>query len=766
MNRLVAALGTPEERAQCLRHCHLTQPRAGQVAPWPDWLAPEVVLAYQTMGIDQPWRHQVSAMEAIHAGRHTVLATGTGSGKSLALWAPVLSDLSDAGPLGSVSTLRERPAALYLAPTKALAADQLTALSLVLRAGGLDEVPIGTCDGDASFEARDFAAAQAAVVLTNPDYLHFALLPGHHRWSRLLRALRYVFVDELHAYRGLSGAHVAMVLRRLRRLARHYGSDPVFLLASATVAEPAESAARLVGLDVGAVAAVTEDWAAAGARTQVVYQPMVQGQDGTWQPGSASQAAARLAADLAEVGARTVVFVRSRFAAEAVAATTRRLVSGSASRRIATYRGGYLAHERRALETQLRDGTLRVVVATSALELGIDVAGLDAVITVGWPGTRVALAQQAGRTGRAGADGLSVWVAGSDPLDSYLVDHPAALFEAPLEASVFDPANPYVLAPHLCAAAGELPLTGLDQDLFGSGMDQVLEQLATQGVLRRRASGWHWVLPDAPSNLTDLRGAGGAPVELVESATGRVLGTVDQARAPATVHPGAVYLHQGEAFLVESLDLDVGLAALKAATVPYTTLAISQRQLRVIETLDHQADPAAAWHYGQVEVVSQVVGYQRIGSNGQGKLGSIPLELPPQHLRTTAAWCVPTPSALEPIPTELLPGALHAAEHAAIGLLPLLAACDRWDLGGWSTPDHPQTSGPTFFIYDGVPGGAGLAQRGFERRAELLEATHSRLITCSCQDGCPSCIQSPKCGNANQILSKAGAIDLLTALLG
>jgi len=704
-------------------------------------------------------------MEAIRVGRHTVVATGTGSGKSLAVWAPVLSELSDAGPLGVVSALRERPCAIYLAPTKALAADQLAALRAVLRAGDLDQAMVATCDGDSSYLARDHAANQAAAVLTNPDYLHFALLPRHRRWSRLLHSLRYVIVDEFHAYRGLSGAHVAMVLRRLRRLARHYGAEPVFLLASATLADPAESTARLVGLPVGEVAAVVDDQAAAGERTQVVFKPMVAGEDGEWVRGSASGAAARLAADLAEVGARTVVFVRSRFTAEAVAEATRRLVDGPARHRIATYRGGYLAEERRALEAQLRDGTLRVVVATSALELGIDVAGLDAVITVGWPGTRVALAQQAGRAGRAGTDGLSIWVAGNDPLDSYLVDHPKALRGAPLEASVFDPSNPYVLAPHLCAAAGELPLTEADQAMFGPAMDPVVKELAKTGALRQRASGWHWVLPDTPTNLTDLRGAGGAPVQLVESATGRVLGTVDQTRAPAAVHPGAVYLHQGESFEVETLDLADGVATLKTANPPYTTMAISQASVRLIETIDSQADSTATWHYGRVEVIRQVTGYQRLGSGGQGKLGSFPLDLPAQTLQTTGAWCLPGAEALARVPVDLLPGALHAAEHAAIGLLPLLAACDRWDLGGLSTLDHPETGGPTVFIHDGVPGGAGLARRGFERRLELIQATHARLVACPCEEGCPSCIQSPKCGNANQILSKAGASDLLAGLL-
>ncbi|MCL1898024.1 MAG: DEAD/DEAH box helicase, partial [Micrococcales bacterium] len=403
MNRLVAALGTAQDRQVSLVHSRLTPATTGVLASWPDWIDPAVAAAYHKMGITQPWQHQAQAMEAIEQGQHLVIATGTGSGKSLALWAPVLSDLAQPSPLGQISAVRDKSTALYLAPTKALGADQLSGLRQLLAAGDLSRVPVSSCDGDSNWAERDVAAGQALAVLTNPDFLHYSLLPRHQRWIRLLRSLRYVIVDELHAYRGLSGAHVGMVLRRLRRLAQHLGADPQFLFASATLAEPAAAAARMAGLSLDEVTAVTDDFAAAGTRTQLVWKPMNQGKDGSWRRTSANQAAAQLAAGLTDVGARSVVFVTSRFAAESVAGATRRLGNGPASNRVATYRGGYLASERRAIEAGLRDGSLLTVVATSALELGIDVAGLDAVITAGWPGTRVALTQQAGRAGRAGA---------------------------------------------------------------------------------------------------------------------------------------------------------------------------------------------------------------------------------------------------------------------------------------------------------------------------------------------------------------------------
>ncbi|MDR1798582.1 MAG: DEAD/DEAH box helicase, partial [Bifidobacteriaceae bacterium] len=603
MNRLIAALAPPERRQRCITHVETTPAGAGAHAPWPAWLPQELIQAYGTLGVDRPWAHQTAAMDQAWAGRHTVIATSTGSGKSLALWAPVLSVIGEPPEYGSLADLRHRPTALYLAPTKALAADQLAALQAVIKAGALDEdVTAATCDGDTPREARRWVQGHANALLTNPDYLHFALLPGHTYWGAFLRGLRYVIVDELHAYRGVMGAHVALVLRRLRRLAWHYGGDPVFLFASATVSDPAVAAGRLIGVAPQDIAVIDHDTSAHGEQTLVLWKPPTLDADEADDTEAASRKppangqpkhpgtrlgapteAARLLANLTEVGARTVAFVRSRYSAESVAESARKRLQGQAAGRIATYRGGYLAEERRDLETRLRNGSLLAVVSTSALELGIDISGLDAVLIAGWPGTRVALRQQAGRAGRAGADGLAVWIAGLNPLDTYVVDHPQAVIGAPLEATVFDPSNPYVLAPHLAAAAAELPLDKPGLELFGPQAGGVIGQLEAMGALKLRGTRWFWVLPDPATHLTDLRGAGGATIQVVEQATGRVLGTVDQARAPATVHPGAVYLHQGESFVVEELDIDGGLAAVKAAQPRYRTMPLDQTAVTVVE---------------------------------------------------------------------------------------------------------------------------------------------------------------------------------------
>ncbi|MDR0365379.1 MAG: DEAD/DEAH box helicase, partial [Bifidobacteriaceae bacterium] len=498
VNRLVAALGEDEERARCVTHVAVTGANPGQRAPWPDWLPEWLTSGYGSLGVDRPWAHQVRFMEQARDS-HAVIATSTGSGKSLALWAPVLSALDEPFELGRIDQVRARPGAIYLAPTKALAADQFTALRALFAASEVEGIEVAVCDGDTPTAARRWLRYNVDVVLTNPDYLHFGLLPGHTGWAGLLRGLRYVLIDELHAYRGVMGAHVAWVIRRLRRLARHYGADPIFLAASATVSEPAETLARLIGESPEAVTAVTEDTAARGDQTFVMWRPAPfdsdeadtlaatgkakaaagKGRRGIGGPRrSAAAETARLLAALTDVGARSVAFVRSRFAAETVADSARAIVGEPLAARIATYRGGYLAEERRGLEERLRDGSLLGLVATSALELGIDVSGLDAVLIASWPGTRVALKQRAGRAGRAGADGLAVWIAGTDPLDSYLVEHPDSVLGPPLEACVFDPSNAYVSAPHLAAATAELPLHVDELAALDPGAAAVMDSLA------------------------------------------------------------------------------------------------------------------------------------------------------------------------------------------------------------------------------------------------------------------------------------------------
>lgn len=793
---VLLAGGRRAERATHVRHLPAREGRRGA---WPAWADADLVRGYRALGIEAPWQHQVQAAQAARDGRHTVLATSTGSGKSLAYWLPALTAVRErraAGTLdpGRIETAQRRAGVLYLCPTKALAADQLAALERLLAAAQVRDVRVAQCDGDTSQDERRWIRDHADVVLTNPDFLHFSLLPQHQRWSRLLASLQYVVLDECHAFRGVFGAHVALVLRRLRRLAEAYGASPVFVLASATTADPAASAARLLGVDPDEVEAVTDDASPAGRKTVVLWQPpelpgrgpdsgapwasLLPDEDPWATPGepedrprrTATAEIADLLADLVAHGARSLAFTRSRRAAESVATTTREHVGAldpALRGAVQAYRGGYLPEERRGLERAIRDGSLRALATTNALELGVDISGLDAVLIAGWPGTRVSFWQQAGRAGRAGADGLVALVAREDPLDTYLVHHPEAVLDAPVEATTFDPGNPYVLAPHLCAAAAERPVRADELALFGPRATAVLEDLTEHGVLRRRASGWYWTHAEPASRLTDLRGAGGDPVRVVESGTGRVLGTVDAASSDATLHPGAVYVHQGATFVVDDLHAADHVALVTRREVDYGTWARWLTTTAVVDVRDERAWGPVAWHLGTVDVTSQVLGFQRKHLPDLQVLGYEDLELPPRTLRTTSVWWTVPASVLEEagVTLEALPGALHAAEHASIGLLPLLATCDRWDLGGLSTALHPDTGEATVFVHDAHPGGAGFAERGFELGATWLAATRDAIAACACANGCPACVQSPKCGNANNPLDKAAALRLLDAVL-
>jgi DEAD/DEAH box helicase domain-containing protein len=758
VERLVA---TPA-RAERVLHVRTVPPRAGECGPWPAWADDDVVAAFRRNGIEQPWTHQLQAAEAAHRGRHVALSTGTASGKSLAYLLPALTAVA----AGSRAANGRGATALYLAPTKALAADQLAAVSALAVPG----VRPAAYDGDTPVEERRWAREHAGLVLTNPDMLHHAVLPGHARWSSFLRALSYVVVDEAHHYRGVFGSNVALVLRRLRRVAARYGSEPVFVLASATTGDPAGTARALTGLEALVVA---QDASPRGRTHFVLWEPPLRpggGENGAPTRRTAVAEGAELLADLVAEGTSTIAFVPSRRGAEAVAAGARRLldeVAPGVGDRVAAYRGGYLPEERRALEADLREGRLLGLASTNALELGIDVAGLDAVLICGWPGRRSSLWQQAGRAGRRGADALAVLVARDDPLDTYLVHHPEAVFDAEVEATVLDPGNPYVLAPHLCAAAAELPLTDADLPLFGPQARPLLDALVDRGALRRRPAGWYWTRTDRAAGLADLRGTGGEPVRIVEHETGRVVGTVDPDASHHAAHPGAVYVHQGTVWRVRSLDLDTHVALVEAA--PGEDLVTQAREIsdvRVLAVRDVTSWGPASLQVGSVEVTSQVVGYVMRDLRSGRVLGQSPLDLPARTLRTTSVWWTLPP---ELVPAGLaaggLPGALHAAEHAAIGMLPLVATCDRWDVGGLSTALHPDTGLPTVFVHDAHPGGAGFADRGYRAAVRWLRATRAVLGDCPCEAGCPSCVQSPKCGNGNDPLDKAGAALVLDALL-
>ncbi|MFF5209986.1 DEAD/DEAH box helicase [Streptosporangium sp. NPDC000396] len=756
---LTYLLGVPARRERVTHVEHVPARQAGQVR-WPDWVDERLVTRWANQGISGLWPHQAKTAELVHRGQNVIIATGTASGKSLSYLVPAVSSVLDGGTI------------LYLTPTKALAADQLRALNDL----DVPELRAATFDGDTSFEERDWVRKHANYVLTNPDMLHRTLLPRHAQWSAFWRRLRMVVVDECHGYRGVFGSHVAQILRRLRRICARYGSSPVFLLSSATASEPTTFGMRLTGLQM---AEVTTDASPRGAITIALWEPPLtdlRGEGGAPLRRPATAESADLLADLVMADIRTLAFVRSRRAAESVALNTRAKLQdlvfeaeapADLPDRVAAYRAGYLAEDRRRLEKEFRSGSLLGLATTNALELGVDVSGLDAVLIAGWPGTRASLWQQAGRAGRAGQDALAVLIARDDPLDTYLVHHPEALFGRPVEAIVLDPDNPYVLGPHLCAAAAEIPLTQDDLEVFGPATKEVLAGLVEGGMLRERAAGWFWTKRERATDLADIRGAGNAPIQVVEASTGQLLGTVDEPSAHTTVHTGAVYVHQGETFLVVELDLEMGVALVEAGAPDYTTFARDITDISVLESLRSQPLGPGELHFGSVEVTRQVVSYLKRRAQSGELLGDEPLELPPRTLRTRAVWWTLPTSAIAPLAEDGLDlgGAAHAAEHASIGLLPLFATCDRWDIGGVSTELHPDTGRLTVFVYDGHEGGAGFAERGYARALDWLTATREAIASCECERGCPSCIQSPKCGNGNEPLDKAGALQLLAVLL-
>jgi DEAD/DEAH box helicase domain-containing protein len=762
-------LAAGADRSVRITHTEHVPARVGRHASWPDAIRPEVVAAITAAGIGRPWEHQAVAAGHAARGESVVVATGTASGKSLAYLAPVLSALLDGAGSGRGASAGRGATALYLAPTKALAADQRRAVSALA-------APLGTAvrpavyDGDTPFEEREWVRRHATYVLTNPDMLHRGILPAHARWASFLRGLRYVVIDECHTYRGVFGSHVAQVLRRLRRVCARYGAEPVFVLASATAADPGRTATLLTGVPV---AEVTEDTSPRGELAFALWEPPLtelSGEHGAPVRRTATAESAELLTDLVLQGVRTVAFVRSRRGAELVALIAQeRLaeIDASLPARVAAYRGGYLPEERRALERDLHSGRLLGLASTPALELGVDVSGLDAVLLAGYPGTRASLWQQAGRAGRTGQGALAVMVGRDDPLDTYLVHHPEAIFERPVESTVLDPDNPYVLAPHLCAAAAELPLTDDDLALFGPEAAALVPQLEKRGLLRRRAGGWYWTRRERAADLTDIRGEGGRPVQVVEAATGRLLGTVDASSAHTAVHDGAVHLHQGRTYLVRHLDLDDAVALVERADPPYSTMARDTTEIRVLTDELEEPWGEARIHFGSVGVTHQVVSFLRRRLLTNEVLGETGLDLPPRTLRTRAVWWTVTDAQLETarVHPEELPGALHAAEHASIGLLPLFATCDRWDIGGVSIPLHADTGLPTVFVYDGHPGGAGFAERAFRTARSWLTATREAIASCECDFGCPSCVQSPKCGNGNDPLDKAAAVRLLDCLL-
>jgi DEAD/DEAH box helicase domain-containing protein len=729
------------------------------------------------LGVEHLWAHQAAAIDLVRSGRSVVVATGTASGKSLCYQAPIAEAV----------TSGVRPAtSLLMFPTKALAQDQLRSLT-DLDVPGL----VGaTYDGDTGPEARTWARRHANVVLTNPEMLHHGILPHHDRWATFLKRLRYVVVDELHVLRGIFGSHVAHLLRRLRRVCDHYGADPTFVFSSATIGDPDRLARELCGLPV---VAVTDDASPRGERVVVLWNPRALADDRPLESVGVGRTDAHetqliaperrstslLAAELVRRGHRTIVFCRSRKGTEVVAAEVRRRLPAHLASKVRPYRGGYLAAERRAIEAELFAGDLVGVVATSALELGVDIGGLDACVLDGFPGTIASLWQQAGRAGREAQPSVAVLVAGDDQLDQWLMTHPAEVFTRSLEPAVINPANPYVLEPHVACAAYELPLRRDDERWWPALLDDAVRQLVLDDRLLVRTldratsraparqpvavwSGRGW-----PAHGVGLRTSGGDEIRIAE-ANGSLVGTVDHSRAFRLVHPGAIYLHQGRAWRVTDLDLEDRVALVEPSDGTETTQPRSETKIAILGEEAQRQVGRSRLALGRVCVESEVVGYRRLDVYTGELLGVEDLDLPATELTTRAFWYTIAPDLLAAAGVEVedWPGALHAIEHAAIGLLPLFTICDRWDVGGVSSAWLADTGAPTIVVYDGYPGGAGIAELGFDAADNHLTATLDLLEGCPCTDGCPSCVQSPKCGNGNEPLDKAGAVSLLRELLG
>lgn len=728
---------------------------------------PDVVAA--RLPVDHLYTHQVEAIDLIRSGTSVAVATGTSSGKSLIYQAAI----------GEAATTPARPGtALCVYPTKALAHDQLRSFGDLAFPG----VVAASYDGDAGRDERADARRNATVLLTNPEMLHCGILPHHAGWMRFLSRLRYVVVDEMHLFRGIFGSHVAHVIRRLRRLAAHYGADPTFVCTSATIGSPAALASELTGVPV---TAVTDDGSPSGARSIAIWNPPVLDAEVGMRASSHTESAG-LVADLVRDGRRTLGFCPSRRTTEIVAERTRRQVEPSSRSRVAAYRGGFLAEERHEIEEALAAGTVDAVLATSALELGVDFDGVDACVLDGFPGTVASLWQRIGRAGRQQQESLAVLVCGSDQLDQWVATHPGELFARPPEPAVINHANPFVADPHLRCAAFELPLTHDDEKFWPGLLDDSVRRLVHDDDLvvrppgggtaggrgrRRRLSRSSpvavWSGNGWPVDRVGLRSGSPGQVKIVRP-DGTPVGTVDRGRAGEVVHDGAVYLHAGRHYRVRELDLDTGRAVVEPDDGGTYTSATTRMDLRILgEDMVDDTGPVRL-AVGPISVTTRVTGYVRKDAMSGEVVERAGLSLPPSMLETRGVWRVIPDEVLAGagLVPETWPGVLHAAEHAAIGVLPLFAICDRWDVGGISTAKHVDTGAPTIVIYDGYPGGAGIAELGFEAAERHWRVTAEVIAACRCAAGCPSCVQSPKCGNGNEPLDKSGALTLLSALTG
>ncbi len=703
------------------------------------------------------FNHQSEAVNHARKGLNVIISTPSSSGKSLAYQIPVVESVIS----------KDFSRSLCIFPTKALARDQWLSFNRLAAHKGLSNLNTCVYDGDTPFDERSDIRQKVNILITNPDMLHYSILPRHGQWSRFFSGLKFVILDEAHIYRGVFGSNVSLIMRRLRRICSYYGSRPVFVMCSATIANPEERSTGLTGLNFQVV---TKNGAPAGERDFVFWNPpVVDAEKGNRKSSNAETA--MLLAELVSHEIKSLAFARTRRLTELIYTYTRdrlKKTSPKHALKVKPYRAGYMPEVRRQIEEDLISDKLKGVVATNALELGINIGKLDATLLAGYPGTISSTWQQAGRSGRGGRKSITIMVGRADPLDQYLMRNPESFFSKHYENALINPENPYILKNHLLCAAWEYPLKKTDNVYFGKSFESSIHMLEAEKHLKKRGERWYVSTSiDYPAKTIDIRSAFGSSINVVDIDSGFLIDTVERSTAVFQAHPGAVYLNQGDSYLIQELDLDGNIATAKAADVPYYTVADDITSLQILSEQQYRTVGSSEVLLGEVEVTTSVIAFKRKEQFSEKIIGREALDLPEEIFKTVSFWFgLPTGLKSEIVKGGFdLEGGLHAVEHAVISILPLFAMCDRNDIGGVSTSMHPDTGQPQIFVYDAYPGGIGIAEKGFEKITCLWESTIKLISSCFCEDGCPSCIQSPKCGNNNQPLDKKAAIFILKRLL-
>ncbi len=716
----------------------------------PKSLHPSLRRYLSERGITSLFSHQLKAINSIREGKNIIVTTGTATGKTLSFNLPVLDDL-----------LKDREnTALYIYPTKALAHDQLEKIKDMLH---YENVKFGAYDGDTRGSERNFLRRNARIIFSNPDLLHLGILPHHSNWSRFFSHLRFVIIDEAHYYRGILGSHVSEIMRRLRRISHYYDSFPQFIMSSATLRNASEFAFKLTGERAEQIGASNFP---PFKKYFIIFDPAVVNKEKNLKRSSYKEAV-WVMKELMRNNLRTIAFVHSRKGVEMVTRYLLDEVSSDERKLISSYRAGYLKTARENIEKKLRNGELKTIIATNALELGVDIGDLDATLIIGYPGTISSIFQQSGRSGRKNTS-LTIFVASSNPLDQYFVKDPDYLFKESFESIAIDPQNPYILIPHIKCASYEIPIErNIDSEYFGNGLKPILNELVSKGLIEKRGQKFYYALNDYPASEINIRESSGQSVELIDEETNELLERISMKRATEEAFKGAVYFHLADAYLVHELNLSEKYALLSKTHLNYYTDYLAIHKIKVDKVLKENKFHKLNLYFGDVTVSETTIGFIRKQYGSDKKIGEEPLSLPVMSFPTKAFWFTLDPYFEKVVKdaNKEIPGTIHATEHLLVAMMPLVVMCDRNDVGGVSHPLHPDTNKPTVFVYDGTEGGVGLSEKGFEQIGKLFAAAYKTVSRCPCKSGCPSCIFSPKCGNRNKPLSKKGAIVLLEEIL-